>query len=367
MRVLWPVREDLSSQAGGDTVQILSTAEALRRRGVRVHLSDESRPDFRGYDLVHLFHLDRLWENERHCRRIRAQNRPAVLSPIYWSSDEYDRLGRSSVQGLLARTLGGESYRSVRIAQQWFLHCAMRPGSLGCGGPTISFHRSAEFVLRTVSVLLPNSRAEQQQIERSFRARPAVVVVPNAADPQTFRPASDPRRRHREGVLCVGRIEPRKNQLTLIRALRGTGICLTLVGEPGRHSRRYARRCAREADDRVRFIGSRPPGELSALYRSAMVHACVSWYETPGLANLEAALCGCAIVATPGGCTREYLGDEAHYCAPDDPDSIRRAVVAAMSEGPPPSLSDRVAREFTWEAAADKTLRAYHRALARGV
>jgi glycosyltransferase involved in cell wall biosynthesis len=367
MRVLWPVREDLIRQAGGDTVQILSTAEILRRRGVRIHLSGEPRPDFSGYDLVHLFHLDRLWENECHCRRIRAQNRPAVLSPIYWRSDEYDRLGRFGVQAVFARTFGSEAYSSVRIAQQWLFHCAMRPDPLRYGGPTVSFHRSAEFVLSTVSVLLPNSRAEQEQIEGAFRARPMVTVVPNAADLDVFRPMPDPRPQYREGVLCVGRIEPRKNQLLLIRALRGSEIPLTLVGESGRHSRRYARRCIQEADANVCLTGFRPPAELCTLYRSAKVHACVSWYETPGLANLEAALCGCAVVATPGGCTREYLGDEAHYCAPDDPDSIRCAIAAAMSKGPSASLANRIAREFTWEAAADKTLEAYQLALARGV
>jgi len=214
-------------------------------------------------------------------------------------------------------------------------------------------------------VLLPNSRAEQQQIEACFGiARPA-VIVPNAVDATLFGPPTGalPTRR---GVLCVGRIEPRKNQFALIAALRGSGIPLTLVGQAGRFSGSYARRCQRAADANVQFVDAQPPAELRRFYHAAAVHACVSWYETPGLASLEAALCGCALVVTPGGCTREYFGDEAHYCEPDEPDSIREAVEDALSTEPSDALARRVAAEFTWSAAAARTLAAYEQAL-RGV
>jgi hypothetical protein len=36
MRVLWLVRKNLTTHRGGDTTQILQTANALRRRGVDV-------------------------------------------------------------------------------------------------------------------------------------------------------------------------------------------------------------------------------------------------------------------------------------------------------------------------------------------
>ena len=110
-------------------------------------------------------------------------------------------------------------------------------------------------------------------------------------------------------------------------------------------------------------MGQRSPTKLRELYRAARVHACVSWYETPGLASLEAALCGCNLVVTPGGCTHEYFGDAAHYCEPYDPRSIRAAVEAALSTEPNPELAARVTREFNWDAAARSTLRGYELAL----
>jgi len=151
--------------------------------------------------------------------------------------------------------------------------------------------------------------------------------------------------------------------LRLIEALRGTDIRLTLVGAAGRFSRRYARCCRAAAGPNVRFLPLQEPTALCRVYQSAAVHVNVSWYETPGLASLEAALCGCAVVVTPGGCTREYFGEQALYTCPDDVAGIRAAVERALAAGPAPGLAERVAREFNWQRAAAATLAGYQLAL----
>jgi glycosyltransferase involved in cell wall biosynthesis len=365
MQVLWLVRKNLTQHPGGDTTQILQTAAALRALGVQVELCSDSRPRMDGYDVVHLFHLDRLWENEPYCRQIRQQRRPAVLSTIYWPPDEFDRGGRAGFQGRLARRVGSRAYENLRLVQRWGMNVARERSAASLSPRVWSFQRAVRFVLETVRVLLPNSRAEQQEIERRFGVCRPTVVVPNAADVALFGPPDRATEQPRCGVLCVGRIEPRKNQLALIEALRGAEIPLTLVGQAGRYNARYYRGCQKAAGQNVRFVDRQPAAALRELYRAARVHACVSWYETPGLANLEAALCGCAIVATPGGCTREYLGGDAHYCRPDDPAAIRAAVETALTVGPAERLARRVACEFTWAAAAEKTLLGYRLALGR--
>lgn len=362
MRVLWLVRRNLTEHPGGDTIQILQTAAALRRRGIEIELVHDSRPDLTACDLVHLFHLDRAWENAAHCRRIRAAGRRVVLSTIYWPTDEFDRGGRAGLQGLLARLFGSAAYQNLRLFQRYLLHCRQQRSWPRLSPDAFSFRRNVVEMLETISVLLPNSRAEQEQIEARFGMKRPALPVPNAADTTVFGlPTGEPP--PREGVLCVGRIEPRKNQLSLIRALRGSGIRLTLVGQPGRYSRAYHRRCCRAADASVRFAGPQPPEMLRCFYHTARVHANVSWYETPGLASLEATLCGCALVVTPGGCTHEYFGDDATYAQPTDVDSIRTAVMHALDRGPSPRLTERVAREYTWDATAEKTEEAYRLAL----
>ncbi len=362
VRALWLVRRDLEQHRGGDTTQILSTAEALRRRGVQVDLASERPADLRTYDIFHLFHLDRVWENVEHARRLRAAGRPLVLSTIYWPSDEFDRGGRVGLQGRLARLVGSNAYQNLRVLQRHLLATIEGRRPPHFSRAWFSFRRGVHELLAAAAVLLPNSRAEQAQIERQFEIMRPVVIVPNAADTATFGPPNEPAPR-RDGVLCVGRIEPRKNQLALIEALRGTGIPLTLVGRSGRFYQQYYARCQEAAGAHVRFLDAQPPAALRELYHRARVHACVSWYETPGLVSLEAALCGCALVVTPGGCTREYFGDAAHYARPEDPDFIRAAVQTALAQGPQPELVERVRREFTWAAAAAQTEQGYRRAM----
>lgn len=363
MRALWLVRPDLTLQPGGDTTQILQTAEALRRRGVEIALSDAPDADVRDCDVVHLFHLDRTWENLPHCRRIRSAGTPAVLSTIWWPMGEFDLAGREGFQGWLARRLGSERYQGLRAAQRGWLRAARLRRWPNGAGVWRGYRAALRSVLESVRVILPNSRAEQVEIEKAFGvARPA-VVVPNAADAQVFRSASRDAA-PRAGALCVGRIEPRKNQLALIEALRGTGVPLTLVGQAGRYSRAYERRCrAAGAEFDVQFLGHEPAAVLAGRYQGAAVHVCPSWYETPGLASLEAALCGCALVVTDGGCTREYFGDEALYAAPDDAGSLRAAVLAALARGASAGLRERIARECSWDAAAEATLAGYRLAL----
>ena len=110
MRALWLVRANLKSSPGGDTTQILETAAVLPRHGVTVEMTSDRSPDFSRFDVVHLFHLDRVWENVEWCRRIRAAGIPSVLSPIYWPSDEYDRYGRAGMHAALTLFAGAAPY-----------------------------------------------------------------------------------------------------------------------------------------------------------------------------------------------------------------------------------------------------------------
>jgi glycosyltransferase involved in cell wall biosynthesis len=359
IHALWLVRENLRTHPGGDTTQVLQTAAALERRGVAIELASRLPESLQGRQIVHLFHLDRLWEHLGICRRLRAAGVPTVLSTIYWPTDEFDQRGRAGVQGILARRLGSQPYQTLRLMQRFGLHALKGRTLRGWDRRLLSFKRAARYLLETVAVVLPNSSAELREIEQRFGIWRPAVVVPNAVDLSTFARPADAQPDERVGVLCVGRIEPRKNQLAVIKALRATDIPLTLVGRPGRFNDCYWRQCQAAAGRRTRFLGQRGPAELATLYWSARVHACVSWYETPGLASLEAAAAGCNLVVTPGGCTREYFGDQAWYCRPDDPRSIRAAVERALAAELDADLARRVARKFNWDVAAENTLRGY--------
>ncbi len=78
-----------------------------------------------------------------------------------------------------------------------------------------------------------------------------------------------------------------------------------------------------------------------------------------GLAALEAALAGCAVVITPYGSTREYFGDLVEYARPGRPDEIARALKTCWEDGAHPGLANRVESRYLWPQVARMIAEAY--------
>ena len=98
---------------------------------------------------------------------------------------------------------------------------------------------------------------------------------------------------------------------------------------------------------------------LASAYAACGCLTLTSWYETPGLVALEAAMSGTPLVLPRGGCAREYFGDLASYVSPGDEQGIRRAVLDALAAGRSPQLASLVREHFTWRTAAWVTREAY--------
>jgi glycosyltransferase involved in cell wall biosynthesis len=64
---------------------------------------------------------------------------------------------------------------------------------------------------------------------------------------------------------------------------------------------------------RAILLGSLPQSSLLALLAHSSIYIATSIYEPFGIAPLEAALCGCAVVANDIASLREVWGDDALY------------------------------------------------------
>ena len=132
---------------------------------------------------------------------------------------------------------------------------------------------------------------------------------------------------------------------------------------PGYES--YARACRKIAGPQVRFVGrfDHEDPMLASAYAACGCLVMPSWYETPGLAALEAAMTGTPLVLPNGGSAREYFGDDAAYVKPGNLQAIRHAVFAAILRGRSSVLAQRVRRTFSQLAVARATRQAYERVL----
>jgi glycosyltransferase involved in cell wall biosynthesis len=322
-----------------------ATAEALSRAGgISVRLCFDEKPVWDGVDVVHGLGLQ-----DAHIREARRRRVPVCLSVIYWS--------KAYRTGLLsAKSPWTTALTRARIATAMSL-AAARGRHVAKSEAIARFTIESKTLFESADMLLPNSRMEAQAIVRDLGVTTPMRVVPNAVDPARFPPGLP--WKERQGVLYVGRLEPHKNQLGLIRALRGTGIPLTIVGGEHPHHPSYAAAVRAEARGAVRVVGQTSHDELKDFYARARVHAVPSGFETTGLVSLEAALAGCNVVTTEVGYAREYFEDMAWYCSPHDQASIRAAVTAALAGPPRNGLRQRILDRYTWEHTAAATVAAY--------
>lgn len=333
MRVLLQSRPDLFALPAGDTVQLLETRCWLGRLGVDVDYSPDRGPDLTGYDLVHLFNLTRVAETAVQCENAAGLGKPIAVSPIYWNPEEY--------------IMHEEPRQRDWLLRFWRQDNPVRRKVAACA-----------------SVLLPNAAGEARMVQEDLGVSTPCQVVPNGADPAFYHAMPDEfvaKFKISDFVLCCARISPRKNQLVLVKATRGLGVPVVFIGSI--NDPFYLDTCKKEADSCHYFLGYMSQSQIASAYAAAKVHVLPSWFETPGLASLEAAMAGCAIVSTDRGTAREYFGDLAWYCDPCDVGSVREAVVAAYRAPRNPALAALVKERFTWEHAARATLSAYRQVL----
>ena len=134
-------------------------------------------------------------------------------------------------------------------------------------------------------------------------------------------------------ILCVGNIEPRKNQLNLAIAMQKLpSHKLILIGHI-RNQEYLSETINSGLPQQVKYVGalSHESKELRSAYQACDVFCLPSLLETPGLAAIEAVIQGCSLAVTKIGSTKEYFKDVVEYLEPSDPDSISEAIIKAMA------------------------------------
>lgn len=327
---------------GGGEIVLMKTKQALERLGAEAVLFDQWRHRFQKGDLLHVF--GSVKEALGLMETAKSKGVQIVLNPIIWYTWE-------------------SAFRIAYHFQDRFA-CVLRQ-LVKTVFPFAPSERKR--MMELADAVLAGSAVEARQIGRYFLIPHHKIKVVHYGVDERYDKASKDWFVSKYGlerfILCAGRIEPRKNQLNLIRALRGTGLPLVLIGEPVSRHLNYYQQCIREAEANVRFLGSFPNNskELCSAYAACDVFALPSWFETPGLAALEAGLAGAKIVITREGATREYFKDFVRYVNPGNVRDIRRQVMAAWQANKSDALRVHIGEHFSWDRAAKETLAVYKR------
>ncbi|MEO5928025.1 MAG: glycosyltransferase family 1 protein [Patescibacteria group bacterium] len=219
-----------------------------------------------------------------------------------------------------------------------------------------------------------------RDLVQTYGADPSrIAITPLGVDHDLYRPIADVSaidecltRHHlsRPFFMTVGRIEAKKNILTLIKAFtefktrRGIGdpYKLALVGIPGFGYDAIKRAiAASSAKDDIVELGYVAEADKPLLLNaaSALIHP--SKYEGFGIPLLEAMACGCPVLSSTAASLPEVAGDgNALFFSPDDTEAMIAQMEMVVSD------AETVARlkvagltraaGFTWEQTAKLTL-----------
>jgi glycosyltransferase involved in cell wall biosynthesis len=236
--------------------------------------------------------------------------------------------------------------------------------------------------VRGARQIIAVSQFTKKEIIRVLRKNPDdIVVIPEAPDPQ-FNVINDRSRvlqiRQKfnisdEYILCLGSEDPNKNTITIIRAYErlrnvvGPRYILVIVGM--KNSRRSI---LKKMVDELR-LGEDviledvvSDADLVALYNAAELFVFPSLYEGFGFPPLEAMSCGTPVIASDAASIPEVVADAAILVQPLNVQGWTEAMYQVLSNQ---SLREelinkgfRRVREFSWENAAQRTLKVYEEA-----
>jgi glycosyltransferase involved in cell wall biosynthesis len=337
-RVLFHTYDWAYQRPGGGEVQLLQTKRHLEELGTTVDLFDRWHTRLSEYRLVHSFSMlpHMFWEP------VKLAGCALAVSTIHWP------------------------HISAPSRRHDMKHALLRAGKRLLGIP----EEDRGLPFQHVDIFFPNSHMEADLMCRAYNLDPGRMhVVPNGVEERFVDATPDlfvAEYGLRDFVLCVGRIDGRKNQLGLLRALRGAAYPIVIIGEPVLGQEQYFEECRREAGPNVHFLGKIEHGSplLASAYAAAALLVLPSYIETPGLCALEAGLAGTPLVVTEQGCTREYFGEHALYVHPDSAEQVRTAVDRVLNERPDTgALRERIHSNYLWRHAAAATRAGYQRAL----
>ncbi len=247
-----------------------------------------------------------------------------------------------------------------------------------------------EQVVEAADALIANTDLEAKQLINLYDADPGrVEVIYPGVDLDTFTPRDPARVRASLGLptaatvlLFAGRIQPLKGPDVLLRAVAEllarrpglrSGLVVPVVGGPsgsGLDRPTSLVQLARElgVDDVVRFVPPVAQQELARWYAAATLVAVPSYNESFGLVAAEAQACGTPVVAAAVGGLTTVVRDGVSGLLVEGHDAHRWADSLERLLGDPALLSSlgtgalAQAREFSWEATAQRTLEVYEQA-----
>jgi len=227
--------------------------------------------------------------------------------------------------------------------------------------------------------IITGSYFSKNDIAGTYKIDPNQIEVIPLGVSTSFKPESDPVKAqkildkygiHKPYFLCVGRLNPRKNLISMVKAFtmikkeKSIPHKLVIVGKEDFATRKIIQ-SIKTADSTTDVIltGYVEEQDLPSLYNEADVFIYPSLFEGVGLPVLEAMSCGVPVIASDSSSLTEIVGDAGLLVNPLDPEEMRNALFRIISDQDlrKKYIARGTARteKFSWSSTARQTLNIY--------
>lgn len=386
IKVLFQSRVDLFKKRGGDTYQVEHTKKAIENIypefQIDIDLSIKSK-DIEKYDIVNLFNLDWICETYPQAINAKKHDKKVVLSAIHHPVDKillYEREYQFGIRRITNTLIKNQNtldalkniYRSLYFPAKVI--------------PTIeqtmmgAYSQQKKVVELSDAILVQTYKEKEDLINRYHCDENKYHRIVLGVDSQVFMNSSPDKIvsflknknidiSNKQVILSVGRVEPRKNQLTLIEAFTALKLkdpsfkehMLLFIGELNSYHPEYLKRFNKLVKKRtdILHLGKLPQELVASAMRLDGIYVQPSWFETFGLTNIEAYISGMKIVTSIER-IREFFGDKIIYCEPNRVESVVEAILKTRNL-PDPSNEEitNLANILNWKQTAHQTVAVY--------
>jgi glycosyltransferase involved in cell wall biosynthesis len=207
------------------------------------------------------------------------------------------------------------------------------------------YNRKTQFACKKADIILATSLQTQSDLEEYYPdSRGRIQVVYQDADPAFhYRKRTEAVAKilykfdivERPYILCVSKLEKRKNHKVLLEAFRSVMSQipedLVLVGGRGDTGDEILEHLG-DYDGRLRWLGNVETDDLVNLYDGASYTAYPSVFEGFGIPLLESMRRGKAIVSSTGSCFQEIAGQAALYADPTRPEEMAQQLLRLSTD-----------------------------------
>lgn len=130
-------------------------------------------------------------------------------------------------------------------------------------------------------------------------------------------------------LLSVGTLEPRKNQISIIKAfskMAKKDFDLVLIGKGKKYKRELESYIGEENINNIKILETVTHSDLPAIYQASTLFLYISLYEGFGIPIIEALASKKAVIAAKGSCLEEAGGNGAVYVDPLNINEITNAI-----------------------------------------